>query len=161
MPQNTTYARAALMALALTMLGGCLKSGSDKTEAPSSQPQATQQAPAPSAPVNRAEYASSAEQFAGLQRAGLSGDYQGFAGHLKAADPVSVTTQLQRHFRGRPFDVYTRTAKPGADRHQRLVELRSTSGRLYLYVEMDKVPGGWRVAEYELAGKTAELGTQL
>lgn len=107
------------------------------------------------------QYATSAEQFAGLQRAGLSGDYRAFAGHLKAEDPQSVTNKLQQSFGGRPFDVYTRTAKPGADAHRRLVELRSTTGRMYLYVALDKVPGGWRVADYRLDRKRAAVSTQL
>ncbi|MEM1299802.1 MAG: hypothetical protein AAGH68_11035 [Pseudomonadota bacterium] len=107
------------------------------------------------------QYATSAEQFAGLQRAGLSGDYRAFAGHLKAEDPQAVTTKLQQSFGGRPFDVYTRAAKPGEDAHRRLVELRSTTGRMYLYVALDKVPGGWRVADYRLDRKRAAVSTQL
>ncbi|MFK7945361.1 MAG: hypothetical protein AB8B85_20965 [Paracoccaceae bacterium] len=152
MPYTLNCAPAALMMLAAFTLGACAKGGvvSDVGAAA-----------AAAVKTDPAEYVSYSDQFAGLQTAGLRGRYSEFAGHLKAPDPASVTNTLQRFFQGRPFDVYTLSATTGPQTHQRLVELRSTSGRLYLYVELDKVPGGWNVAEYKLDNKKTTFGTQL
>lgn len=107
------------------------------------------------------DYATTADHFAGLQSAGLSAGYAEFAKHLKAADPKTVTDALQRSFRGGPFDVYTRKYSETDGRFQRLVELRSTSGRLYLYVSMDRVPGGWIVSGHDLDRKRAVIMARL
>lgn len=107
------------------------------------------------------DYVTTADHFAGLQRAGLGAGYAEFAKHLKAADPKAVTDALQRSFRGGPFDVYTRKYTEADGRFQRLVELRSTSGRLYLYVSMDRVPGGWVVSGHDLDRKRAVIMARL
>ena len=144
--------RAVLAMTAVCVLGACAQGGQSTSQGAGAAPEVQSDPP---------QYATSAEQFAGLQRAGLSADYRAFAGHLKADDPAAVTAELQSSFQGRPFDVYTKTAEPGAEAHKRLVELRSTTGRLYLFVELDKVPGGWRVAEYKLDRKQAAVRANL
>ena len=117
-------------------------------------PAKTVAAPAP-------DYLTSADHFASLQRAGLGADYQAFARHLKPADAKLVTDALQRSFRGGPFDVYTRKSVETDAGYKRLVELRSTSGRLYLYVELDRVTGGWVVSGYDIDRKRDAVMARL
>ena len=107
------------------------------------------------------DYATTGEHFAGLQRAGLGAGYAEFAKHLKASDAKSVTDALQRSFQGGPFDVYTRKSTETDKQFQRLVELRSTTGRLYLYVSLDRVPGGWIVTGHELDRKRSVIMARL
>lgn len=163
---SDTLARLPAFILSLTAafaLAGCLGTGKTQTASSSgTAAQAAQPASQPALPpADPPQYASHADQFAGLQVSGLRGRYTEFAGHLKAADPAGLSAKLNRYFQGRPFDVYTLDANADAQRHKRLVELRSTSGRLYLMVEMDKVPGGWRVAGYDLSPRKAGLNAQL
>lgn len=104
-----------------------------------------------SAPVlPPADYLTEAAQFAELQRAALSSDYEGFASHLHASDPQAVVGQLRDAFGGGPFDVYTLDAETSSRDHRRVAELRGPSGRLYLYLELDRADGGWNVERYEL-----------
>ncbi|MEM1159717.1 MAG: hypothetical protein AAGJ28_02190 [Pseudomonadota bacterium] len=97
-----------------------------------------------------ADYATEALHFSALQKAGLNADYAAFAGHLKAADPAAVITQLQASFNGSPFDVYTQKSDTDGAAHRRVIELRSTRGRLYVFLQLDKVTGGWTVAGHQI-----------
>ena len=142
--------RSALVVFCLGALVAC-------TSAPGTGDSGTGAKPAAPAP----DYATTGDHFADLQRAGLAGSYGEFAKHLKAADPKTVTDALQRSFRGGAFDVYTRRSSESGARFQRLVELRSTSGRLYLYVAMDRVPGGWVVSGYDLDRKRDVIMARL
>lgn len=112
-------------------------------------------------PAPKPDFATYADHFAQLQQAGLGGDYARFTALLKPADPAAVLAQLNQSFRGRPFDVYTARQTDGGSAHRRLIELRSTTGRLYLYLELDEVPGGWRVAGYELGRDRAAVSAKL
>ena len=142
--------RPVLMVLCLSGLAACAGTpGSDETSAPA----------APAVPTP--DYATAGDHFASLQQAGLSGDYAGFARHLKAEDAKPVVDALRRSFRGGPFDVYTRKSSDAGQRFQRLVELRSTMGRLYLYVAMDRVPGGWVISSHELDRNRAVIMAKL
>ena len=117
---------------------------------------------APTKPATPApDFATTGDHFRSLQRAGLGASYAEFARHLKASDPKLVTDALQRSFRGGPFDVYTRKSQEANGTFQRLVELRSTSGRLYLYVTLDQVPGGWVVSGHELNRKRTVIMARL
>ena len=107
------------------------------------------------------DYVTYTDHFAALQKAGLNGNYASFVGHLKPADPAPLLADLQRSFRGKPFDVYTRRAATGPSDHRRFVELRSTDGRLYLFLKLDKVPGGWAIAEYDLGRNEAAISAKL
>ncbi len=98
----------------------------------------------------KAAYPTESAHFGALQKAALSADYPSFATHLGSAEPQSIVQTLTLRFGGRPFDVYTEMAKTDARSHRRLVELRTTSGRLYLFVELAKVAGGWDIAAHEL-----------
>lgn len=112
-------------------------------------------------PAPKADYLTHTDHFQALQRAGLAGDYNGFAGHLKATDPAPVLAQLQKSFAGQPFDVYTARSQTNATGHIRFIELRGTAGRLYLYVKLKKQPGGWTVGEYELSRKRDSIAVRL
>ena len=136
---TVTGLRAAIAVPVLCLVAAC--AGAPGANSPA----ATQQAAAP-AP----DYLTASDHFAALQSAGLSASYAEFARHLKAADAKTVTDALQRSFRGGPFDVYTRKSAETDGAYRRVVELRSTSGRLYLYVTLDRVSGGWTVSGYEL-----------
>lgn len=138
---------AALALGCLAVLAGCMDVAQDA--APKAEA-----APKP-------DYPTDTGHFSALQTAGLSGDYAGFAGHLKSADPAAVTAQLQRSFGGRPFDVYTRKSDVTDATHQRLVELRNATGRLYLYLRLDRVTGGWKVATYELGRDEGSISAKL
>lgn len=113
------------------------------------------------APTVRADYATYTDHFVALQSAALKGDYPGFAGHLKSANPQTVVTLLQSNFAGRPFDVYTAQARTSATDHRRVVELRGTGGRLYLFLVLDKVTGGWKVTSYEIDRNRNAIVTRL
>lgn len=97
-----------------------------------------------------ADYLTRSDHFAELQRAALSGDYEGFARHLGAPDARAVVGQLRDAFASGPFDVYTLDARTTSRGHRRVAELRGPSGRLYLYVELDRADGGWTIDRYEL-----------
>ncbi|MEM9062851.1 MAG: hypothetical protein AAGD13_20505 [Pseudomonadota bacterium] len=108
-----------------------------------------------------AQFVTYNDQFAELQASGLRGDYAQFARALKAPDPAPVIADLRRSFGGQPFDVYTRRATVNDQTARRAVELRSTTGRLYLFVEMTRVPGGWIVKDYTLSRKRDAVMTRL
>lgn len=112
-------------------------------------------------PAAPAQFETASDQFSALQSSGLRGDYTSFADALKAPDPAPVIADLRRSFRGEPFDVYTRRATVDDETARRAVELRSTMGRLYLYVEMRRVPGGWIVEDYALSRKRDAVMTRL
>ena len=142
--------RSGLVVLCLGVLNACAAGPGAGGSGAAAKPAA----PAP-------DYATTGDHFAGLQRAGLGASYAEFAKHLKAADPKAITDALQLSFRGGPFDVYTRKSSESDARFQRLVELRSTSGRLYLYVSMDRVPGGWIVSGHDLDRKRDVIMARL
>lgn len=143
--------RAGIAVLGICTLAAC-EGGIGGATAPATP--AAPQTPAP-------DFATATDHFASLQRAGLGARYSEFASHLKAADPKVVTDALQRSFRGGPFDVYTRKSAETGGSFQRLVELRSTSGRLYLFVEMTKVPGGWIVSGHDIDRKRSVIMARL
>ena len=58
--------------------------------------------------------------------------------------------QLNASFSGQPFDIYTAKSRTSATDHRRIVELRGTAGRLYLFLVLDKVVGGWTMASYDI-----------
>lgn len=149
-PISGSMMRFGVLMAGLGLLSACADDGEKIAAATPAAPQA----PAP-------DYATATEHFAGLQRAGLSARYADFAKHLKPSDPKTVTDALQRSFRGRPFDVYTRKYAEKDGSFQRLVELRSTSGRLYLYVELDRVPGGWVVSDHDLSRRGSAILARL
>jgi hypothetical protein len=108
-----------------------------------------------------ADYRTNADQFADLQRAALAGDYSEFARHLGRGDEEAVVAQLQDAFGGAPFDVYTADAVTNNFAHRRLVELRGPSARLYLYLALDRAPGGWNLAGYQLGQDREALARRL
>lgn len=129
-------------AAALLILAGC----ADPTaRGPGAADGAT--AARQTAPVVNADYTTFTDHFAALQRAGLGADYAGFAGHLKDAAPQTLIADLQANFAGAPFDLYTQKSKTSATQHRRVLELRGPRGRLYMFLELDKVTGGWNVAK--------------
>lgn len=103
----------------------------------------------------KAQYPTESAHFGALQMAALSADYASFAIHLDGGDTAPIVQTLTQRFGGRPFDVYTEMAKTDTRSHRRLVELRTTSGRLYLFVELSKVAGGWNLAAHELTPRRA------
>lgn len=112
-------------------------------------------------PVEPADYTTETNHFQSLQRAALGGDYLAFAEHLKAQDAQVVVAQLQQSFGGRPFDVYTAKSQTNATVHKRVVELRGTGARLYLFLELEKVPGGWNVGTYQIERDRRRIVTRL
>lgn len=108
-----------------------------------------------------ADFATRDDQFAALQHAALTADYGKFANVLGASDPAEVVARLNQAFGGDPFDVYTDRAETDSDEHERLIELRGTKGRLYLYVRLEKAPGGWNMAGYELGRDRAAIAGRL
>jgi hypothetical protein len=113
------------------------------------------------APLPPADYRTQADQFARLQRAALAGDYAAFAGELGSGDAGEVADQLTQAFGGAPFDVYTAEAVTTDSAHRRLVELRGPSARLYLYLALARVPGGWDVADYRLGRDRETLASRF
>ncbi|MEM7422212.1 MAG: hypothetical protein AAF334_00735 [Pseudomonadota bacterium] len=134
---------------ALLLLAACTEG-----EAAGGGASATSSAPA-------AQYSTSADHFRGMQLAGLRGDYDAFAEHLKTDDPGSVLAELGRSFGGGPFDVYTSKSEARDDSHRRIVELRSTAGRLYVYVALDRVPGGWIVADRAVSRNRQTVSSRI
>lgn len=108
-----------------------------------------------------ARFLSRSDHFDALQSAGLKGDYAEFADLLEGADTTAIVTTLRQSFGGRPFDAYTSKSQNTQTSHKRLLELRGTGGRLYLYVELDKVSGGWNLATYDLDRSRANLVGKL
>ena len=108
-----------------------------------------------------ADYLTQSDQFAMLQEAALSSDYEAFAQHLRARNPQAVVGQLNDAFGGGPFDVYTLEARTGSRDHRRIAELRGPAGRLYLYLELDRSAGGWNVARYDLIRDRADALRRL
>ena len=137
---TTAGLRAAIAVPVLCLLAACAGAPG---AASSTAATAEAASPAP-------DYLTASDHFAALQSAGLSASYAEFARHLKAADAKTVTDALQRSFRGGPFDVYTRKSAETDGAYRRVVELRSTSGRLHLFVTLDRVSRGWVVSGYEL-----------
>lgn len=107
--------------------------------------------------VSSGKYRTASEQFAELQEAALSADYNAFAEHLGAGDVAAVVARLEDSFGGAPFDVYTLEAEDGARRHRRAAELRGPYGRLYLYLELAREGGGWAVRRAEFEPDRAAL----
>ena len=101
------------------------------------------------------------DHFAALQQAALRGNYQDFARHLKANDAQGLVGQLNASFSGQPFDIYTAKSRTSATDHRRIVELRGTAGRLYLFLVLDKVVGGWTMASYDIDRNRNAIITRL
>lgn len=108
-----------------------------------------------------AQYPTESAHFGSLQKAALSADYASFATHLGSTEPQPIVQTLTQRFGGRPFDVYTETATAAGSTHRRLVELRTTSGRLYLFVQLNKVAGGWNIAAHELTPRRAVAESRM
>lgn len=113
------------------------------------------------AALPQADFRTRADQFAELQRAGLSADYPAFARSLGAGDEQAVVAQLAEAFGGGPFDVYTADAETDSWAHRRLVELRGPGARLYLYLGLSRAPGGWNIAGWELGRDRAAIARNL
>ncbi|MEM7057128.1 MAG: hypothetical protein AAF557_06035 [Pseudomonadota bacterium] len=144
--------QTAVAMLLMAMLAACENGASGS--AGSTEGSSTQES-------TKAEYLTDSAYFQDLQAAALRGDYAAFAGFLKASDPTVVVSQLQQSFAGRPFDAYTAKSQTSATAHKRIVELRGTGGRLYLYLELDKVAGGWNVGEHQLDRNRRRIVTRL
>ncbi len=145
---------ATFPAVALAMLVAAVTA----CAGPAPRPAATQ-AGAPSAAAP--DFPTYGAHFLALQRAGLSGDYTAFAGHLKSDDPQTLIGQLEASFRGAPFDVYTQKANTGATTHRRLIELRGPRGRLYLAIRLDRVSGGWKVTGHTIGRNRNAIEARL
>jgi hypothetical protein len=113
----------------------------------------------PSLPA--ADFRTQADQFAELQASALAGDYVAFARFLGARDEDEVVSLLTQAFGGGPFDVYTSDASTDDWAHRRLVELRGPGARLYLYLGLDRAPGGWNIAGYQLGRDRAAIAGRL
>ena len=111
--------------------------------------------------VPETDFRTQAEQFAELQEAALAADYVSFARFLGARDEEAVVAELTEAFGDAPFDVYTADAKTDDRVHRRLVELRGPGARLYLYLALDRSPGGWDIAGYQLGRDRAALARRL
>jgi predicted small lipoprotein YifL len=135
---------AAAVLLALSACGG---------SAPVEMPQR------PALPV--ADFRTQAGHFAELQEAGLAADYLSFARFLGARDAQAVVAQLTEAFGGGSFDVYTAGADTDDFAHRRLVELRAPGARRYLFVALNRAPGGWDIAEWELGRDRAAIAARL
>lgn len=138
--------RGLVLVSALGVLGACAGTGQATGEA---------SAPAPS------DYPTYTAQFAELTKAAVSADYPLFAKHIGAQDAAPVVAALTKSFRGQPFDAYTRRAVAGDTAYLRFVELRNTTGRLYLFLAMDKTETGWNLSGYELTRKRAAVEARL
>jgi hypothetical protein len=147
-PRPPAFWRHALVSLALLSFAAC-EGGAPEVQVP------------PRAALPPADYRIEAEQFAGLQRAALAADYAAFAEELGARDTDGVTAELGQAFGGGPFDVYTAHAVTTDRAHSRLVELRGRSARLYLYLALDRVPGGWDIAGYQLGRDREAIAGRL
>jgi len=147
-----TTAKAAGALLAALALTACGPNPGGPAAAPDKPAQ-------PATPA--AEYATATQHFIALQQAGLTADYDGFVRHLAEADRAAVKSALAATFAGQSFDSYTARAQGSATAYKRLVELRGTGGRLYLYVELQKVPGGWAVAGTEIGRDRRAMVTRL
>ena len=112
-------------------------------------------------PLPAADFRTQADQFAELQGAALDGDYASFARFLGSRDEEAVVAELTQAFGGGPFDVYTADVRTDDRAHRRLVELRGPGARLYLYLGLDRAPGGWNIAGYELARDRAAVAGRL
>ena len=108
-----------------------------------------------------ADFRTQADQFAELQGAALDADYVSFARFLGARDEETVVAELTEAFGGGPFDVYTADVATDDREHRRLVELRGPGARLYLYVGLDRAPGGWNIAGYELGRDRSAIARRL
>ena len=133
---RAVVARGLCVALLVGGLGACDVGGVSQNAGPAAPPPA--------------DYLTKTEQFAALTPAAVSADYPAFARPIGADDPAPVVAALTRNFQGQPFDAYTRRAVDDANAHKRLVELRTTRGRLYLFLAMERVETGWNLADYEL-----------
>jgi len=139
---------------ALGLLAACADQGSGATNDPEG-------AGAAAATPPEADYLTQTQYCQALQSTALKADYAGFAGHLSAADQATIVAALQRSFAGRPFDAYTANTRTTDGAHRRVVELRGTGGRLYLYLELERVPGGWTVGRYQLDRNRRRIVTLL
>jgi len=136
--QRARLRKSLMMVAALLIVPAC--------EPQPGQGSSSEAAKSTSAP----DYVSFTDHFVALQRAGLQADYAGFATHLKAKNAAAVVSELRRRFAGQAFDTYTLSSRSGPVRHQRIVELRGTTGRLYIYLDLGKVTGGWVVAAHQI-----------
>ncbi len=141
--------RSGFLLACLLMLTACGGADSDRIQV-AARPQ-----------LPPADYLTQSDQFAELQRAALAADYRAFAQALHAGDPQAVVAQLTDAFAGKPFDAYTLEAHTGSREHQRVAELRGDSARLYLYLELDRSPGGWNVGHYALGRDRDEAMRRL
>jgi hypothetical protein len=112
-------------------------------------------------PLPAADFRTQADQFADLQGAALAADYVSFARFLGARDEGAVVARLTEAFGGGPFDLYTVDTTTDDWAHRRLVELRGPGARLYLYLGLDRAPGGWNIAGYELGRDRAAIAGRL
>lgn len=144
----------AIMLLAASCIFSACQGADPGSRAASAGANAVSAAPAP-------DYVREPELFALLLSAGLSGDYAAFATALRADADPELRANLQRSFNGRPFDVYTRATGSDDTTFRRFIELRNSSGRLYLLVKMQKVPGGWAFAGFEIDRQAKTLRASL
>jgi hypothetical protein len=140
------FRRFGLTAAALLALGACAGPQAEVAQRP---------------PLPAADFRTQADQFAELQGAALAADYLSFARFLGARDEQAVVAELTEAFGGAPFDVYTADAETDDRAHRRMVELRGPGARLYLYLGLDRSPGGWNIADYEIGRDRAAIAGRL
>ena len=107
------------------------------------------------------DYTREMDHFSKLQVAGLTGNYQAFVQALRGQGDAELQANLTRSFGGQPFDVYTRATGAQGGNFKRLLELRNSSGRLYVLVRMRSVPGGWKLDGYEIDRQADTLRASL
>ena len=144
---RATFLRCGSLVVALLALSAC--GGGPRVEV------------AQRPPLPPADFRTQADQFAELQVSALAADYVSFARFLGATDEQAVVARLTEAFSGAPFDVYTADAETDSWGHRRLVELRGPGARLYLYLGLNRAPGGWNIAGYELGRDRAAIARHL
>lgn len=140
--------RGSVALAALLLLGACA-GGGERAEVPQRQS------------LPPADFRTQAEQFADLQEAALAADYLSFARFLGARDEQATVAQLTEAFGGIAFDVYTADSETDNWTHRRLVELRGPRGRLYLVTALNRAPGGWDIAGFELGRDRKAIAPRL
>lgn len=145
-------------------LGGCgAQSGAGGA------PSAGAAKPAPAAPritqpqpqQPEVDYDTYTQHFIALQSAGLAADYDSFISHMAESAQPAVMAAIRDAFGGQAFDSSTAKTFNSATHHRRMVELRGTRSRLYLYVELTKVPGGWEVTQSEIGRNRGRIVANL